>query len=204
MKLFLFDFDGVLVESLDLYEKIISLCLQKIDKPLTYGREEFLNLFENNLYESLAKKGVDLKEFMKVSRDLHAQINYKEMQPITAMIPVVEELQRNNILLVISSNDSKTVQAAIEQFKFNGYFKEVLGADFLFSKKDKIDYAVRKYGVNQEDIYYIGDTTGDIRESRAAGVKTVGVTWGWHTREKMAAVQPDYLFEQPEDLLQLN
>ncbi len=55
MKLFLFDFDGVLVESLDVYEKTVSLVLKKINKPLTRGREEFLELFEGNFYESLVK-----------------------------------------------------------------------------------------------------------------------------------------------------
>ena len=53
MKLFLFDFDGVLVDSLDVYEKTVTDCLQKINQPLTRGREEFLELFEDNFYESL-------------------------------------------------------------------------------------------------------------------------------------------------------
>ena len=204
MKLFLFDFDGVLVESLDIYEKAVGLSLTRMNKPLTRGREDFLELFDGNFYESLAKRGVDLKKFMEISGDLLVQIDYKEMQPVTAMIAVVAQLQKNNILLVISSNHSKTIQIALEQFKFNGYFQEVLGSDFLLSKKDKMLYATKKYQIAPEDIYYIGDTTGDIAEGRAAGVKTVGVTWGWHSKEKMAQAKPDYLFNQPQELLQLN
>lgn len=204
MKLFLFDFDGVLVESLDIYEKTVSLSLERLNKPLTCGREEFLKLFEDNFYESLTKRGVDVKEFMESSRDLRAQVDYKKMRPVTAMIDVVEELQKNNILLVISSNDSRTIQAALEKFKFNGYFQEVLGSDFLLSKKEKMLYATKKYQIVPADIYYIGDTTGDIKEGRAAGVKTIGITWGWHSKEKMAQAKPDYLFDKPEELLQLN
>ena len=77
MKLFLFDFDGVLVDSLDVYEKTVTDCLKKINQPLTRGREEFLELFEGNFYESLVKRGVDLNEFMKASVDILAQVNYK-------------------------------------------------------------------------------------------------------------------------------
>jgi phosphoglycolate phosphatase len=204
MKLFLFDFDGVLVKSLDIYVKAVCISLGKMKQPLTCSREEFLSMFEGNFYESLMKKGVDLKEFMEISSGVLAQVDYKEMQPVVAMIDVVEQLQRNNILLVISSNHSQTISAALDKFKFNGYFREVLGSDFLFSKKEKILYAVGKYQVNPEDIYYIGDTAGDIVEGKAASVKTVGVTWGWHSKEKMAAAKPDYLFDQPEDLLRLN
>lgn len=204
MKLFLFDFDGVLVESLDVYEKIVSLVLKKINRPLMRGREEFLELFEGNFYESLAARGVNLKEFTEASASIFAGINYDEIKPIAAMMPVLTEMHKNNILLVISSNDSVTIQGAMERFQFTDYFKEILGSDFMLSKKDKMLYAIDKYQVASDNIYYIGDTTGDIKEGRAAGVKTVGVTWGWHSKEKMASAKPDYLFEKPEDLLQLN
>jgi phosphoglycolate phosphatase len=203
MKLFLFDFDGVLMESLDVYEKIVSLSLEKIGKPLTRGREEFLELFEGNFYESLVKRGVDLKEFMEASGNLLSRLNYDEIKPVLAMIPVLKEMQKKNILLLISSNDSGTIKGVLKRFHFGDYFQEILGSDFMFSKRDKMLYAKNKFGIAPEDIYYIGDTTGDIMEGKLAGVKTVGVTWGWHSKEKIALAKPDYLFDNPIDLLQL-
>ncbi len=204
MKLFLFDFDGVLVDSLDVYEKTVTDCLIKINHPLTRGREEFLELFEGNFYESLVKKGVDLDAFMKASVDIIAQVNIRDIKPVAAVVPVVEELYKKNCLVVISSNDSSSIKKALELFHYNGYFREILGSDFMFSKKEKILYVIKKYRVAPQSIYYIGDTTGDIKEGREAGVKTVGVTWGWHSKEKMAAAKPDYLCENPQELLQLN
>jgi phosphoglycolate phosphatase len=203
MKLFLFDFDGVLVDSLDVYEKTVTDCLIKIKQPLTRGREEFLELFDNNFYESLENKGVDLDVFMKAAEDIIARIDYGKMKPFTAMLPVLDELKKNNILIVISSNDSPTIQEALRLYNFNGIFQEILGSDFKFSKKEKILYAIKKYSTAPDDIYYIGDTAGDIKEGKQAGVKTVGVTWGWHSKEKMAASKPDYLFDSPQELLLL-
>ncbi|OGP67526.1 MAG: hypothetical protein A2W27_02360 [Deltaproteobacteria bacterium RBG_16_44_11] len=204
MKLFLFDFDGVLVDSLDVYEKTVTDCLIKINQPLTRGREEFLELFEGNFYESLVKKGVDLDAFLKASVDILAQVNFKDIKPMDAVVPVVRELQKNHCLIVVSSNDSASIKEALELFHYDGYFREILGSDFMFSKKEKIIYATKKYQVRPRNIYYIGDTTGDIKEGREAGVKTVGITWGWHSKEKMAAAKPDYLFDAPQELLQLN
>jgi phosphoglycolate phosphatase len=204
MKLFLFDFDGVLVDSLDVYEKTVTLCLKKINKPLTRGRQEFLELFEGNFYESLVKKGVNLDEFMKASVDILAQINFKDIKPISAVVPVVKNLHKKNTLIVVSSNESSSIKEALELFHYNGYFREILGSDFMLSKKEKILYAIKKYQVTPQDIYYVGDTTGDIKEGKQAGIKTVGVTWGWHSKEKMAAAKPDYLFDTPQELLQLN
>lgn len=203
MKLFLFDFDGVLVDSLDVYEKTVTDCLIKINQPLTRGREEFLELFEKNFYESLVQKGVDLEAFMKASIDILAQVKIKDIKPIEDAVPVVAKLHKKHCLIVISSNETASIREALELFKYDGYFREILGSDFMLSKKEKILYAIKKYQLPTDDIYYIGDTTGDIKEGKQAGVKTVGVTWGWHDRTKMAAAGPDYLFDQPKELLTL-
>jgi phosphoglycolate phosphatase len=203
MKLFLFDFDGVLVDSLDVYEKTVTDCLIKIGQPLTRGREEFLELFEDNFYQSLENKGVDLDVFMKAAEDILANVDYSKMKPFSAMLPILNELKNNHLLIVISSNDSPTIQEALRLYHFNGIFQEILGSDFMLSKKEKILYAAKKYNVALKNIYYIGDTTGDIKEGKQASVQTVGITWGWHSKEKMVAAQPDYLFDDPQELLQL-
>jgi phosphoglycolate phosphatase len=204
MKLLLFDFDGVLVDSLDVYEKTVTDCLNVIGQPLTRGREEFLELFEGNFYESLAEKGVDMNKFIEASVDILAGVNYADMKPFNAIRPVLRELKKNHPLVVISSNDTPTIREALRLYDFEGIFDDVLGSDFMFSKKEKILHIIKKYSVTLEDIYYIGDTTGDIKEGKQAGVKTVGVTWGWHSKELMASSRPDYLFDHPADLLQLN
>jgi len=204
MKLLLFDFDGVLVDSIDVYEKTVTDCLKRINQPLTRGREEFLELFEGNFYESLVQKGVDLGKFMSASVDILSEVNYAEMKPFDAIRPVLRALAKNHPMIVISSNETPTIVEALHLYDFDGIFQEILGSDFMLSKKDKILHVIKKYDVTLQDIYYIGDTTGDIREGKQAGVKTVGVTWGWHSKEKMAAVNPDYLFDKPEDLLMLD
>jgi len=203
MNLLLFDFDGVLVESFDVYYEIVRATLEKINQPLQRGREEFLELFAGNFYESLTRRGVDLNEFFTASADKLADVQHHDMKPVAAMIPVVEELRRNNILVVISSNDSRTISPALAVFGYHDSFQEVLGSDFHISKKEKILHAVNKYRIAPVDTYYIGDTAGDIQEGRQAGIKTIGVTWGWHDADKIAQEQPDFLFTEPEELLQL-
>jgi phosphoglycolate phosphatase len=123
------------------------------------------------------------------------------MRPFDGLFPVLESLKKDHLLAVISSNGSRTIRRMLERFGFDPYFQEVLGSDFLFSKKEKIYHALAKYGIPPERTFYIGDTTGDIVEARAAGVRTVAVTWGWHSRERLVAAHPDFLVETPEDLL---
>jgi len=201
--LFLFDFDGVLADSLDLYAEAVARCLERIGTPIVKNREDYLAFFEGNFYESMAAKGVDLVAFAGAAKEILPGIDYDAMKPFAGLIPVLEALQKDNLLAVISSNGFQTISKMLERFGFDRFFQEILGSDFLFSKKDKIAHALSKYGIDHKRTFYIGDTTGDILEAREAGVRTVAVTWGWHSREKLVAAHPDFLVDRPEDLLQI-
>lgn len=202
-KLFLFDFDGVLVDSLDVYERRVKLCLEKIGSPIIQNREDFLELFDDNFYEGIVKKGIDLLAFMNASRSIPTNDDYDQMFPFTPLFPILSELKKDNILTVISSNVSRVIHVIFSRHGFNGCFKEILGADFGYSKKEKILHAMNLFQIDKNRTYYVGDTTGDIKEARLAGVKAVAVTWGWHSRERLETTNPDYLIETPDDLLAL-
>ena len=202
-ELFLFDFDGVLSDSLDLYAEAVRRCLERIGTPIVENREDYLALFEGNFYESMATLGVDLDAFTRAAMEILPRMDYNSMRPFDGLIPVLASLKKGHLLTVISSNGSPTIQRMLERFGFAPYFEEILGSDFLFSKKEKIDHALAKHGIPKERTFYIGDTVGDIKEARAAGVRTVAVTWGWHGRERLAAAHPDFLVDTPEGLLSM-
>jgi len=202
-KLLIFDFDGVVVDSLAVYEKTVRECLEKIGHPLIKTRADYLALFEDNFYVSLQKKGVDIEAFMAASVDILAGVDYDQMKPFAGLTSVLARLQAENILVIVSSSAEGDIRQAMARSEIAGCFQSVLGSDADFSKKEKILQAMDEFGMEPDNTYYIGDTTGDIKEARAVGVKTVAVTWGWHTREQLAAVKPDYLVDRPEQLLQL-
>ena len=165
------------------------------------SKEDYLALFDGNFYESMAARGVDLAAYDEAAREILPRIDYDAMKPFDGLIPVLAALQKDHLLAVISSNGYRTIRTMLDRFGFAPYFREILGADFRFSKKEKIAYALEKYGIPGERAFYIGDTAGDIVEARAAGVRSVAVTWGWHSRERLAAAGPDFLVDTPEELL---
>ncbi len=202
-KLFLFDFDGVLVDSLSLYEKSVNICLERIGKPLITSREEFLDLFEENFFSSVTKRGINVMEFMAASKAVTPTLDYDATRPFTDLTPVLAELKKHHALLIISSNSSFAIRHMLEKYGFAPYFDDVLGADFAFSKIEKILHAMGHFGTNGGRTLYVCDTAGDVREAREAGVKTVAVTWGWHSRERLERAGPDAIIEKPEDLLRM-
>jgi phosphoglycolate phosphatase len=202
-KLLLFDFDGVIVDSIEFYEETSRICLEKIGTQVVTSHEDFLSLFDDNFYEALRQKGVDVGAFNREAERIAPQVDFDRIVPYVDLIPVLGKLKKNNTLVIISSNSFAAIRMIISKYRFDHYFDEVLGADFMFSKIDKINYALKKWNVERDKAYFIGDTVGDMKEARLAGVKSVGVTWGWHPRERLERVETDFLFDTPEELLVL-
>ncbi len=202
-KLILFDFDGVLVDSLSLYEKSVNICLERIGQRLIEGREEFLDLFEENFYRALVKRGVDVADFLNASKAVTPTLDYEVARPFTDLIPVLAELKKSHALVIISSNSSFAIRLMLGKYGFSPYFDDVLGSDFAISKIEKIRHAMDRYGNSGNHALYICDTAGDVREAREAGVKTVAVTWGWHPRSRLERALPDVIVDKPAELLDL-
>ncbi len=202
-KLFLFDFDGVIVDSLELYQEITRLCFEKIGKPITKNHEDFLDLFDDNFYEAIRKRGIDADEFNSAAALVIPNVDFGKATPFEDLMPVLRELKKDNVLLIISSNSSYAIRLILSKYNFDGCFDDILGADFMVSKVDKIFHAMEKWEIPKDRAYFIGDTTGDIKEAKEAGVKSVAVTWGWHTKERLKQVRPDYVIDNPHELINI-
>ena len=54
--------------------------------------------------------------------------------------------------------------------------------------------------VAKEQVVYVGDSNVDMQTGLNAGVRTVGVSWGFRTREELAAYSPSAIVDTPEEL----
>ena len=55
-------------------------------------------------------------------------------------------------------------------------------------------------GVRPEECLYLGDSNTDMRTGIAAGMDTVGVTWGFRSREELESFHPRYLADDPREV----
>lgn len=203
-RLFLFDFDGVVVDSLELYEDAVNRCLREIGKPPFRDRGEFLDIFEENFYEGIRKKGVDVAAFMRASAALAPELDYGRVTPVPGLEPVLEKLRERHTIAIVSSNSNYAIRRILSKYSYDRYFEDILGHEFTLSKTDKIGRAAELRKKALHETFYVGDTVGDIKEAKKAGVRTVAVTWGWHTEERLARTDSDYLIRSPEDLIDIS
>lgn len=82
--------------------------------------------------------------------------------------------------------------ALIEQFE--------CGAS-LFGKAPRYRRVLRRSKVAPGDVISIGDETRDVVAARKVGICAGAVLWGYANREGLARLEPDLMFESPDEVL---
>lgn len=199
----IFDYDGVIVDSFEIFmDNFIEAC-KKEGWPSIATKDDFLSLFENNMYESMFAIGMTKEEILRIVYRMRDALieNQDKMKPFTGIADVLGVLSKENMLFIVTSNETQVVEKYLKSQNLFGFFKEIYGSDTGASKIEKILKIKEKNpGFNY---FYIGDTKGDILEGKKSGVKTVAVVWGWHEKEQLEKVSPDFLIHAPSDLFKI-
>jgi phosphoglycolate phosphatase len=203
-KLLIFDYDGVLVDSLETVWKIYCDYRETYKMPVLASKDDIRPLFDKNIFETFRGMGISPYRLYRLSREFkRLQLLYKEqLRPFPGMESVISRLakQPELQLAIISSNDSSIVHWFLRRYKLEKAFHYVLGGDTHRSKIKKIRSLIKRLKMQPQGVYYIGDTIGDIEEGKKAGVHTVAVTWGYHNKAKLVAAQPEQVADTPEAL----
>ena len=105
---------------------------------------------------------------------------------------------------IVTAKRRVTVELAFAQVPLAHLFETVVGGDETERHKpdpEPLLLALERLGVAARDAAYVGDAPFDIKAAKAAGIFSVGVTWGGiHARERLEAEQPDALVDTPEEL----
>jgi phosphoglycolate phosphatase len=115
------------------------------------------------------------------------------------MPQVLEELSETRTVIIVTSSPNDVVEGWLRSHDVIGV-AEVAGAETARSKVEKI-HALQARFPGQEVYWYVGDTTGDVREAREAGATPVGVAWGWHEPEQLLAAGAERIAGSPAELL---
>ncbi len=106
-----------------------------------------------------------------------------------------------NVQLAVATGKSRRgLDSLIESHGLQGVFVATQVADDHSSKPhpSMIHACLRATGVAPAQAVIVGDTEFDIDMGRAAGIRTIGVTWGYHARARLA--QADRLIDGFDEL----
>ncbi len=162
--------------------------------------------------------GKPLKDFYKFffpnqDIEIYAQTHHeyqKDKISLNKLFPDVESVlkklkQRGFVIGVISNRTKASLLQSISLAQIDEYIDIVVSAqDVERAKPDKehVLQALSKLKVKPKEAILVGDTDADILAGKNAGVKTVGVTYGF-LGDEIKKFEPDFVIDDLEELLSI-
>lgn len=200
-----FDYDGVLVDSFDLLLDAFRRTAVDTGLGRPPTRNDFETIQDLNAAGLAALLGVPEPDIDRYTRWTHALLESDGYEP--AMFPGIPDLLRTlserHTIAIVTSNYEHLVRQGLARNGVDGCVSLVLDARQPGAKGEKIRRSLTRFHVVPEQGFMIGDTRGDIRHGKLAGVRTVGVTWGYQTRRTLEQESPHFIVDSPEELLRV-
>ncbi len=206
--LLIFDLDGTLIESKWDIAKSVNLTLHELGLP------------QRPLEEIFGFVGDGIKKLLRLAVGEDNRISFEEALSVfrrhylahcldrTIYYPGVEQtlIHFEGKRKAVATNKSIEYTKVILQGLGARHFHYVVGGDNGFGLKPEpgmLLHVMERLNVPKERTVLVGDSTNDINGGHNAGIRVCAVGYGMGNREKMAACQPDWFIERPEELREL-
>jgi pyrophosphatase PpaX len=206
MKTYLFDLDGTLLDSIDLimtsfhHTSRVHLGRELSDEYWLAGVGTPLRV----QLSKIARSDEELDAMLDTYRDFNLEHHDRMAKAYPGAVELVRELHRDGARLALVT--SKLSTGAKRGLRLLGLEEElpvrVCADDVVNGKPDPepVLKALAALDARPEDALFIGDSDHDIHAGRAAGVRTVAVTWGPFAREKLEAARPSHWVTHPREI----
>ena len=126
----------------------------------------------------------------------------REMRPRFPGIKeaLIELKHQGNKLVIITSNSKENVIVFLEKQEMQEVF-DFIYSGTTFGKSKVINKFLNQNNINPQQAIYVGDETRDIEAARKSNIRAIAVSWGFNSKELLAAQNPDFLIHQPNELI---
>ncbi len=211
-KYILFDLDGTLTDPEEGITKSLQHALSYIDikvedrsilrrhigPPLADGLREFFGLDDGQIEEVIGY----FREYF-VDKGIFMNYKYEGVEEVLDSL-----VKAGKTLIVATSKPEVLAERILKHFNLDQYFTDICGSnlDETRSKKGEvIAYALEENGIKEkEQVVMIGDRLHDILGAKENGIASIGVLYGFGSREEHLEAGADAIaadFNELKDIL---
>lgn len=144
------------------------------------------------------------EEALKLYRDRFKEKGIFESEVYLGIRKVLEVLQRRgHRFYLVTSKPQVFAERIVHHFDLRGFFDAVYGSELdggLSDKRELLGHVIEREGLDRAKVIMIGDRLNDFEAAKACSCKSIGVKWGYGTKEEWSLA--DKLVKTPDELLE--
>lgn len=205
IKLIIFDYDGVLVDSFPNIYDIYKVIGGELDVKIPSTIEEFRNIYGYDFHECYNNLGMDSDKQKKAVEIFRKEIITKKPGIFQGIKGVLSWASSRYKLVLVSSNYKEEVMQKLSSYNIDKYFSDVIGHKYGHQELDKSEEfktVINEYNVRRDEVIAIGDRLSDYDSAKKAGIKNVIlVEYGWGYDKNKFENNNKLIISKPEQLI---
>ena len=211
LKLLIFDLDGTLADTAQDITDALNHSIESFGAK-KYSVEEVKMMVGSGMTKFFADlvptlKGGDTPEATEAVMRRFIDFYSEHLVNNSRLYPHVKDTLSklsNHRMAVLSNKREGFSKRILDNLGVLEYFDLLWGSDSVRAKKPSpipILDLMEKFGVSKEETVIIGDSNFDVEAGREAGIKVIGVTYGFRPREYLEGA--DHIIDGFEELLEI-
>ncbi len=207
----LFDLDGTLLDTLEDLADAANATLAHFGFPV-HPRESYryfvgegLKTLTQRIIPGSSATDAELYKYMQKFGEIYSQNWNAHSAPYPGITEMINSLSASGLQLAVLSNKPHAfTKVCVEEFFPEGPFRFVMGQREGVAKKPDPAGALElaeKMELSVDEILYIGDTATDMQTGNRAGMKTIGVEWGFRDRAELQKNKAWRIVSTPAEVL---
>lgn len=212
IKAVIFDLDGTLVNSLFDLATACDYALSQKGFP-THTVEEYKYFIGNGIPKLIERALPEVNRnayTIEVVKEIflkYYSVHFADKTvAYSGMKETVTELKDRGLKLAVVTNKADNMAKSVVNAVYGDIFDIVVGLNDKFPAKPNAASTLdtlNKLSVTPDECVFVGDSAVDIQTANNAGIKSVGVLWGFRDREELTENGATYIIENPQELLQI-
>ena len=213
----IFDMDGTLIDSIDIYFEIVENALKRLKLPQV-SRKKILDAAETVDFdwdlvlpaEVKSKKDEIIEAAWEIINEIAPQMFAENLELIRGADHILQNISASIPKIgLVTSTQRHYLKIKMQPLRSAGVeklFEVIITSDDVPNRKpdpDPLMECAKQLDVIPAKCVYVGDTRTDMQAGKAAGMYTVGVLTGFDDYNALNKERPDAIIDRIGDLMEV-
>lgn len=207
----IFDLDGTLINTLEDLKDSTNFALRN------YGYSERsieeIKCFVGNGVEKLIERVIpnglyneNFNECLKIFKENYKENMFNKTEPYNGILEILNILKKEKYKIAVVSNKFDLAVKELCEKYFGDLIDTAIGGLENIPKKpapDGVYKAIKELNSKIGNSIYVGDSEVDCQTAKNSGLKCIGVSWGFRSKDVLRTEGADYIIDNPCDIIKL-